>query len=137
MQMILLGSIRKYFSVKGCRVEASHLISDANRLTGFCMGRSFTGKSYRRDHNSFFFTYLFFCFQFCFQVWRPAISTIGNPYTSLYEKWDIISEIFDSWKFKMSAFFLFLKKQSQKRTNFSTFKGLPFQYHKVRHPNFL
>ena len=43
-------------------------------------------------------------------------------------------------KFKMSAFFI-SEKQPQKWTNFSTFylifKGPPFQYHKVRHPNFL
>ena len=38
-------------------------------------------------------------------------------------------------------FLLFLKKGPQKWTNFSTFylifKGPPFQYHKVRYPNFL
>ena len=49
------------------------------------------------------------CFQFCFQVRRPVISTIVDPYMSFYEKWEIISEIFDSWKFKMSAFFYFWK----------------------------
>ena len=36
------------------------------------------------------------CFQFCFQLWRPVISTIVDPYMSFYEKWEIITEIFDS-----------------------------------------
>ena len=49
------------------------------------------------------------CFQFCFQVRRPVISTIVDPYMSFYEKWKIITEIFHSWKFKMSAFFYFWK----------------------------
>ena len=49
------------------------------------------------------------CFQFCFQVRRPVISTILDPYISFYEKWEIITEIFHSWKFKMSAFFYFWK----------------------------
>ena len=39
------------------------------------------------------------------------------------------------------SIFLFLEKQPPKRTNSSTcylvFKGPPFQYHKLRHPNFL
>ena len=26
------------------------------------------------------------CFQFCFQVWRPVISTILNPFMSFYQK---------------------------------------------------
>ena len=80
------------------------------------------------------------CFQFCFQVRRSVISTIVDPHMSFCEKWETITEIFDLWKFKMPTFF-FLKTQPQKQTNFSTFylifKGLPFQYHKVRHPNFL
>ena len=43
-------------------------------------------------------------------------------------------------KFKMLAFFIF-EKTVPKWTNFSSFylilKGSPFQYHKVRHANFL
>ena len=54
------------------------------------------------------------CFQFCFQVRRPVISTIVDPYMSFYEKWEIISEIFDSWKFKMSAYFYFWKNSPKK-----------------------
>ena len=53
-------------------------------------------------------------FQFCFQVRRPVISTIVDPYMSFYEKWEIISEIFDSWKFKMSAYFYFWKNSPKK-----------------------
>ena len=56
------------------------------------------------------------CFQFCFQVRRPVISTIVDPYMSFYEKWEIITETFHSWKFKISAFFYFWKnsrKQGQ------------------------
>ena len=80
------------------------------------------------------------CFQFCFQVRRPVISTIVDPYMSFYEKWEIITEIFDSWKFKMSAFFYFWKNSPKNGQIFQLFtlysKG-QFQYHKVRHPNFL
>ena len=43
-------------------------------------------------------------------------------------------------KIQNVSIFLFPKKQPQKRTNFPTFylifEGPPFQYHKVRHPNF-
>ena len=49
------------FSEGLCRVEASYLIFNANRLTGFCMEGSFTGKYYRTNHNLFLF-YLFVCF---------------------------------------------------------------------------
>ena len=52
-------------------------------------------------------------FQFCFQARRPVISKIVDPDMSFYEKWEIITKIFDSWKFKMLVFFLFQKKQSQ------------------------
>ena len=77
------------------------------------------------------------CFQFCFQVRRPVIWTI-DPYMPFYEKLEIISEIFDSWKFKMSAFFYFWKNSPKNGQIFYLiFKGPPFQYHKVRHPNFL
>ena len=53
------------------------------------------------------------CFQFCFQIRWPVNSTIVDPYMSFYEKREIITEIFDSWKLKMSGVFLFLKKQPQ------------------------
>ena len=52
-----------------CRVEASHFICNANRLTGFCMERSFTGKCYRTDRNLFLFT----CFAFCFREVRDRL----------------------------------------------------------------
>ena len=57
--------------------------------------------------------------------------------------WEMRNHYRNIWFMKNSKcqHFLFLKKQPQKRTNFSTFylifKGPPFQYHKVRHPNFL
>ena len=49
------------------------------------------------------------CFQFCFQVRRPVISTIADPYMSFYEKWEIITEIFDSWKIQNVSIFYFWK----------------------------
>ena len=61
------------------------------------------------------------CFQFCFQVRRPVISTIVDPYMSFYEKWEIITEIFDSWKFKMSAFFYFWKSSPKNGQIFQLF----------------
>ena len=69
------------------------------------------------------------CFQFCFQVRRPVISTIVDPYMSFYEKWEIISEIFDSWKFKMSAFFYFWKNSPKNGQIFQLFT----LYSKGRH----
>ena len=49
------------------------------------------------------------CFQFCFQVRWPVISTIVDPYMLFYEKWEIITEIFDSWKIQNVSIFYFLK----------------------------
>ena len=76
------------------------------------------------------------CFKFCFQVRRPVISTIVNPFMSFYEK--LLPKYLIHKNLKR---FFISEKQLQKRTNFSTFylifKGLSFQYHKVRHPNFL
>ena len=69
------------------------------------------------------------CFQFCFQVRRPVISTIVDPYASFYEKWEIITEIFDSWKFKMSAFFYFWKNSPKNGQIFQLFT----LYSKGRH----
>ena len=56
--------------------------------------------------------------------------------------WEMRNHYRNIWFMKNSKcqHFLFLKKQPQKWTKFSTFylifKGPPFQYHKVRHPNF-
>ena len=57
--------------------------------------------------------------------------------------WEIKSLYRNIWFMKNSKcqHFLFPKKQPPKSTNISTFylifiKGPPFQYHKVRHPNF-
>ena len=49
------------------------------------------------------------CFQFCFQVRQPVISTIVDPYMLFYEKWEIITEIFDSWKIQNVSIFYFWK----------------------------
>ena len=48
-------------------------------------------------------------FQFCFQVRQPIISTIVDPYMSFYEKWEIVTEIFDSWKIQNVKTFNFWK----------------------------
>ena len=47
------------FSTALCRIEASHLIFDANRLNGFCMVRSFTGRCFRTNHNLFLFAFFY------------------------------------------------------------------------------
>ena len=39
------------FSERLCRLEASHLIFDADLLTSFCMEGSFTEKCYRAIHD--------------------------------------------------------------------------------------
>ena len=69
------------------------------------------------------------CFQSCFQVRRPVISKIVDPYMSFYEKWEIISKIFHSWKFKMSVFFYFWKNSPK---NVQIFQ-LSTLYSKGRH----
>ena len=78
------------------------------------------------------------CFHFSFQVRRPVISTIVDTHMSFYEKREIITEYFNHENLKFQHFFI-SEKTAQKRTSFSNlylFKGPPFQYHKVRHPNF-
>ena len=45
----------------------------------------------------------------CNQVPRPVISTIVDPYMLFYEKWEIITEIFDSWKIQNGSIFCFCK----------------------------
>ena len=76
-----------------------------------------------------------FCFQFCFQVRRSVVSTIVDPYMSFYEKREIISEIFHSWKFKISAFFYFWKNSPKNGQIFQLFtlysKGCHFSITKL------
>ena len=60
------------------------------------------------------------CFQFCFKVLQPVISTIADPYMSFYEKLKIITEIW-FMKYSKCQDLLFLKKQPKKWINFSTF----------------
>ena len=60
-------------------------------------------------------------FQFCFQVRRPVISTIVDPYMSFYEKWEIITEIFDSWKIQNVSIFYFWKNNPKNGNIFQLF----------------
>ena len=69
------------------------------------------------------------CFQFCFQVRRPVISTIVDPYMSFYEKWEIITEIFDSWKIQNVSIFYFWKNSPKNGQIFQIFT----LYSKGRH----
>ena len=69
------------------------------------------------------------CFQFCFQVWRSVISTIADPYMSFYEKWEIITEIFDSWKIQNVSIFYFWKSSPKNGQSFQLFT----LYSKGRH----
>ena len=70
--------------------------SERRHLTTSCLSEAFIPRIYTNFQSKV-------CFQFCFQVRRSVISTIVDPYMSFYEKWEIISKIFDSWKFKISA----------------------------------
>ena len=65
------------------------------------------------------------CFQFCFQVRRLVISS--KPIYIIL--WEIITEIFDSRKFKMSAFFYFWKNSPKNGQIFQLFT----LYSKGRH----
>ena len=58
------------------------------------------------------------CFQFCFQVWRPVISTIVNPFMSFYEK--SLPKYLIHENSKCQHLFT-SEKTVPKRTNFSTF----------------
>ena len=49
----------------------------------------------------------------CNQVRLSLISTKGDPYMLFYEKWEIIIEIFDSWKIQ-NVSILYLWKNSPK-----------------------
>ena len=69
------------------------------------------------------------CFQFCFQVWRPVISIIADPYMSFYWKWEIITEIFDSWKIQNVNIFYFWKSSPKNGQSFQLFN----LYSKGRH----
>ena len=60
-------------------------------------------------------------FQFCFQVRRPVISTIVDSYMSFFEKWEIITEIFDSWKIQNVSIFYFWKNSPKNGQIFQLF----------------
>ena len=61
------------------------------------------------------------CFQFCCQVRRPVISTILDSYMSLFKKWEIITEIFDSWKIQNVSIFYFWKSNPKNGNIFQLF----------------
>ena len=99
--------------------------SERRHLTTSCLSEAFVPRIYTNFQSKV-------CFQFCFQIRRPVISTIVNPFMSLYDKSLLKYFIYENSKCQC---FLFLKKQPQKWTNL-IFKGPTFQYHKVRHLNF-
>ena len=59
-------------------------------------------------------------YKFVIKFWRPLISTIVHPYVLCYEKWEITTEIFDSWKFQNVSIFYFWKN-SPKMDKFFNF----------------
>ena len=61
------------------------------------------------------------CFQFCCQVRRPVISTILESYMSFFKKWEIITEIFDSWKIQNVSIFYFWKNSPKNGQTFQLF----------------
>ena len=71
------------------------------------------------------------CFQFCFQVRRSIDSS--NPINIIL--WEIIAEICNSWKFKVSTFFYFWKNNPKNGQNFQLFtlysKGCHFSITKL------
>ena len=69
------------------------------------------------------------CFQFCCQVRRPVISTILESYMSFFKKWEIITEIFDSWKIQNVSIFYFWKNSPKNGQIFQLFT----LYSKGRH----
>ena len=61
------------------------------------------------------------CFQFCCKVRRPVISTILDSYMSFFKKWEIITEIFDSWKIENVSIFYFWKNNPKNGNIFQIF----------------
>ena len=79
----------------------------------------------------FFLEYIPICNQNLLSVlfWRPIISIIADPYLSFYEKWEIITEIFDSWKIPNVTIFYFWKNSPKNGQIFQLFT----LYSKGRH----
>ena len=61
------------------------------------------------------------CFQFCCQVRRPVILTILGSYMSFFKKWEIITEMFDSWKIQNVSIFYFWKNNPKNGNIFQIF----------------
>ena len=62
-----------------------------------------------QNHGQFLLEYI----PICNQVPRPVISTKLDPYMLFYEKWEIITEIFHSWKIQNVSIFYFWKNSSK------------------------
>ena len=61
------------------------------------------------------------CFQFYFQVQRLVISRIVDPYMSFFEKWEVITEMFQSWKIQNVYIFYFWKNSPKNGQIFQHF----------------
>ena len=61
------------------------------------------------------------CFQFCSQVRWPVISTILDSHMSFFKKWEIITEIFDSWKIQNVSIFYFWNNNTKNGNIFQIF----------------
>ena len=61
------------------------------------------------------------CFQFCCQVRRPVILTKLESYMSFFNKWEIITEIFDLWKIQNVSIFYFWNNNTNNGNIFQIF----------------
>ena len=61
------------------------------------------------------------CFQFCYQVRRSVISTILCSHMLFFKKWEIITEISDSWKIQNASIFYFWKNNPKNGNIFQLF----------------
>ena len=61
------------------------------------------------------------CFYFCCQVRRPVTSTILDSHMSFFKKWEIITQIFDSWKIQNVSIFYFWKNYPKNGNIFQIF----------------
>ena len=57
----------------------------------------------------------------CCQIRRPVISTILESYMSFFKKWEIITEIFDSWKIQNVSIFYFWNNNTKYGNIFQIF----------------
>ena len=69
------------------------------------------------------------CFQFCCQVRRRVISAILESYMSFFKKWEIITEIFDSWKIQNVSIFYCWNNNTKNGNIFQIFTLYSKGYH--------